>query len=60
MGDKKEELMLRDEEEVENICEELGLDSKSILISKDGDFVPLDDEVGDSEDLKVHKIIAGG
>ncbi len=48
------------EDEVKKITEELGFDSESIVVSKDGRFVPLDEEVGDSEEIEIHKVIAGG
>ncbi|PTD93563.1 hypothetical protein C9439_07030 [archaeon SCG-AAA382B04] len=60
LDEEEKNLNLDREEKIQKIIEKLELDSESIVVSKEGRFVPLDEKIGDSKKIEVHRIVEGG
>ncbi|OKY78044.1 MAG: Sulfur transfer protein involved in thiamine biosynthesis ThiS [Candidatus Methanohalarchaeum thermophilum] len=45
---------------IREIGKKLDVNIESTLFSINGEFVPEDQEVGEAEEIKVHRVIAGG
>ncbi|OUJ18992.1 Sulfur transfer protein involved in thiamine biosynthesis ThiS [Methanonatronarchaeum thermophilum] len=58
--DEEVEVEVSEGAKISSLVEQLELDAESMVFTKNDRFVPIDEEIGGSRRIGVHKVVSGG